>query len=35
MCADFNEPHYKDYVAADLGAVAQEAGLECGMKVGG
>lgn len=31
--ADMNEPYYRDYLATDLGAIAQEAGLECGMKV--
>lgn len=32
---DFNEPYYRSYIAEDLGALFQEAGLECGMKVVG
>ena len=28
----FNEPHYKNYIACDIGALLAEAGFECGAK---
>jgi hypothetical protein len=30
---DFQEPHYRDYIATPLGPLFEEAGLKCGMKV--
>lgn len=28
----FNEPHYRNYIACDLGALFSAAGFECGSK---
>ena len=30
---DFQEPHYRNYIATPLGPLFEEAGLKCGMKV--
>jgi hypothetical protein len=30
---NFNEPHYRNFIACDFGALFKDAGFECGTKV--